>query len=250
MIQKLNKKGFTIVELMLSMSFVSVLLISIAIMGMQLSTIYIKGNTLKDLNAAGRTINDDFTHTFNSLASIDWSGPKTSGSNYIVSNKAGAFCTGGYSYLWNDAAALNDDNSAKAIRYKGSNQKDDSIRLIRVSDTNGNYCSANYSSFWDKVPKDDAGSNPVVDLLPAGENGLMVYGIKFFSNDNMEDKATNQRAITISYILGTKSQKDSANGKGTIDVVGMKCEPPATSDAADYCAINKFEITVRTLGKR
>ena len=60
-----DKKGFTIIELMLAMSVVALLLLAIATMTMQMITIMTKGNTFRELNAAGRTINDDFTREFN-----------------------------------------------------------------------------------------------------------------------------------------------------------------------------------------
>ena len=89
MIHVVKKRGFTIVELMLSMTFISALLLAIATMTMRMTSMYVKGNTMKDLNAASRTINDDFTRTFNSMATTPtWQGSYTS------------VKSGEYSVLW------------------------------------------------------------------------------------------------------------------------------------------------------
>ena len=50
------KKGFTLIELMLAMSFISVLLLSIAMVGIQAGKMYSRGIVLRDVNKAGRDI--------------------------------------------------------------------------------------------------------------------------------------------------------------------------------------------------
>lgn len=243
------KKGFTITELMLAMSFVSILLVAIATMTMQLSKIYTKGNTMRDLSSSGRTINDDFTHTFNSIPSFDWQSVKTSptpGANYVQKQDgSGAFCSGTYSYLWNNAKTLNDPNSVSAIsvRYKNTGVKDTSIRLVKVSDPNGGYCSG--GNDWSQIERGDSGNKQTIDLLPEGESGLMLYGIQFNSDNNLVDEVTNQRVISISYVLGTKND----DGNVSVTSGGATCNPDNKS-GQDYCAINKFDLTVRTLGRK
>ena len=92
-----DKKGFTIIELMLAMSVVALLLLAIATMTMQMITIMTKGNTFRELNAAGRTINDDFTREFNSIYGLgEWTGrvvnDPTADAYYVRNGDSGAFC--------------------------------------------------------------------------------------------------------------------------------------------------------------
>ncbi|MDR0887546.1 MAG: type II secretion system GspH family protein [Candidatus Nomurabacteria bacterium] len=54
------KKGFTIIETMLSMVFVGAMMLSIAVLVMNISETYNKGIAVKNVNAAGRGIIDDF----------------------------------------------------------------------------------------------------------------------------------------------------------------------------------------------
>jgi hypothetical protein len=246
---QLNKKikfGFTIVELMLSMTFISALLLAIATMTMRMTSMYVKGNTMKDLNSASRTINDDFTHTFNSMTTTPtWStsdNAQKSGASYISNENYGAFCTGEYSYLWNTAKSLNATNDNTTIRFNDkTSAKDKSLRLVKVKDSLKSFCSGGAS--LSEVPIDDTTTN----LLPNTETGLMVYGIRFYSNDSdLYDASTSQRVVNISYILGTKDD----SGNGIINSSSMTCDPTKSQSVQDYCAINKFELTVRTIGRK
>jgi prepilin-type N-terminal cleavage/methylation domain-containing protein len=58
------KKGFTLIELMLAMSFISVLLLSIAMVGIQAGKMYSRGIVLRDVNQAGRDISDTIRRDF------------------------------------------------------------------------------------------------------------------------------------------------------------------------------------------
>ena len=230
-----TKKGFTITELMLSMAIVSLLIVAIATTTIQMSKIMTKGKTMKELNVASRSINKDFTEKFNSIQSVwGWDGTSSAStpggnSNYISNDRGGAFCTGEFSYLWNTANALRAGDGP--IQYAGS--KDNSIRLVRVRDVSKNYCS-NPSS-WENVPRD---ANVVTEIINAGEVDLMIYNISFRA---LSDAVSGQSLINIQYVLGTRSQDAT-------QLISQQCQPQ--SDRADYCAINKFDLTVRTIGRK
>ena len=70
----------------------------------------------------------------------------------------------------------------------------------------------------------------------------MLYDIQFSTAPKLIDNASNQSIVNIVYVLGTK------NDNNQINVAGMNCNP--TGQYKDYCAINKFDITVRTLGRK
>ena len=52
------QRGFTIIELMLAMTFVSFLLMAIAMVTVQVGKTYNRGLTLKTVNQSGRDITD------------------------------------------------------------------------------------------------------------------------------------------------------------------------------------------------
>lgn len=235
-----NKCGFTIIEMLLSMAFVSSLMLAVAIMTMQMVSMMNKGATFRDLNSASRTINDDFTRTLNSSSiSSSWDGtPRSStesGSSYIRTNGAGAFCTGDVSYLWNLASQLNNnkDSTQLEVRYKDTKKSEEGIRLIKISDKSKRYCSD--KGAWSSIDRNDGRTT---EILQAGQSSMMLYDIQFSTNPNIRDELSGQSLINITYILGTRDSESNIN------TVGHQCKPQAN----EYCAINKFDLTVRTLG--
>ena len=52
--------GFTIIEVTLSLMFISILLLSVIFVAVHLSTIYQKGNTMNAINSTSRLLVDDF----------------------------------------------------------------------------------------------------------------------------------------------------------------------------------------------
>ena len=233
-----KKSGFTIVELLLAMSFVAMLMVAIAAMVLRMSNLMVKGKTFKELNSSARSISSDFNRSFNSLYGIEgWDGVSSAtsaapGVSYVKNDLGGAFCTGDFTYIWNSAAALNNGNGP--AQYNGST--DNSIRLIRIKDITKKYCQDSSASLWTSIPRD---SNQVTEILSAGETDLMLYDIRFRRVG--VDTISGQSLINIQYILGTK-------GESGINVANSQCTP--SDDLANYCAINRFDLLVRTVGNK
>lgn len=98
-------KGFTIIELMLSMIFVSFILIFMALTIVQMLRIYDKSISMKQVNQAGRTVTEDISQAMRSQA------PERVNVDNI---KNGFICVGSTVYRWNplfvegvDATLLN-----------------------------------------------------------------------------------------------------------------------------------------------
>lgn len=233
MIQQANKKGFTIMELMLAMGVIAFLLLSVAGLIIQMTNTITRGTTYKDLNAASRTINADLTKTFNSTSVLDgWDGRTNTNEYYRVVGGSGAFCTGSVSYLWN--TNLKDPDAALII-YVGDKNP---VRFIKVRDTAKSYCSDNaQSTVWRNVPRD----NTVTEILSNSEVNLQLHSISFSSGGNLINRPSNQMIINIAYVLGTPNNNDIRMNAGS-----RNCEGNVKSN---YCAVNKFELTVRTLGR-
>lgn len=233
MIQQANKKGFTIMELMLAMGVIAFLLLSVAGLIIQMTNTITRGTTYKDLNAASRTINADLTKTFNSTSVLDgWDGRTNTNEYYRVVGGSGAFCTGSVSYLWN--TNLKDPDAALII-YAGDKNP---VRFVKIRDTAKNYCSNNaQSTVWTKVPHDDT----VTEILSNSEVNLQLHNISFTSGGNLISSSSNQMIVNIAYVLGTPDNNDIRMNAGS-----KNCEGNVKSN---YCAVNKFELTVRTLGR-
>lgn len=232
MIQQGTKKGFTIMELMLAMGVIAFLLLSVAGLIIQMTNTITRGTTYKDLNAASRTINADLTKTFNSTSVLDgWDGQNNNNEYYRVVGGSGAFCTGSVSYLWN----TNFRDSSALIVYARDNNP---VRFVKVRDTAKSYCSNNaQSTVWRNVPRNDT----VTEILSNNEVNLQLHSISFTSGGNLISSSSNQMIVNIAYVLGTPNNGDIRMNAGS-----RNCEGNVKSN---YCAVNKFELTVRTLGR-
>lgn len=132
-----QKKAFTIIELMLAMSFLGTMLLGIASLIMQITNIYQKGLAIRGVNTVGREIISDLTRTVqasrvNNLSinprtkensnKIEETEIRRARADYFVEIRkngkqlGGAFCTGSYSYVWNTADNLRIARSAVGIK--------------------------------------------------------------------------------------------------------------------------------------
>ena len=212
-------KGFTLIELMLSMAFISVMLMAIALCILQMSTIYTRGETLRQVNQASRVIATDMQRTF---GGADASSVRT---DVVESN--GRLCTGQFTYIWNGPPS--DDGSPKYPnnQYEGNTNE---IRFIRITDSGAVYCT-------NPNQRIDAATARPVELLVAGDRTLQVR--KLTVTSGREGALTGQRLYTMNVMLGTDSV-------GTIDTTTDSCKPPSDLESdLTFCAINEFSITVR-----
>lgn len=89
---KSSNQGFTIIELMLAMSFLAFVLVFMSLTIVQMMRTYDKGLTIKQVNQAGRTVTDDIAKAMR--------GEQPGG--ITVSNVAnGRLCIGNVMYIWN-----------------------------------------------------------------------------------------------------------------------------------------------------
>jgi hypothetical protein len=219
--------GFTIVELMLAMTFISMLLIAIALTTIQISNIYNKGITLREVNQAGRSLSDEFQRNISNTTPFDVT-PKAGNdpisSKFVSHTGGGRLCLGNYTYAWNYGEML---ASGTGIynRYADNNEP---VRFVRVRDPNGGLCS----NVATQINRDDA-----VELLSSGDRDLAVH--KFDIQRTKDDSTIGQSLYAISFVLGTNNQNQlTAND--------ASCRPPSENVGDEnYCAVNQFDIIAR-----
>ncbi len=232
-----HSRGFTIVELMLSMAFVSVLMVTIAMTVIQMANIYNKGVTLRAVDQAGRSVSRDMQTTLSDSQPLDIGVGPLGGANFrpqvrvggdITSPDGGRLCTGSYSYVWNTGKGL---ESPINVYDRGS----DVIRLVKIRDAGALYCADNEK----RIPKDDA-----IELLSAGDRELAVQSLRVVTAAT--DPVSRQALYRVILEIGT-NDADSLDQSTTITSIDTTCKPPS-DDASqrDFCAVNKFEFTVRT----
>lgn len=226
-----KQKGFTLVELMLSMGFVSALLIAIALTIIQIGNSYTRGLTLKEVNQAGRSLSSELQRTISRSTSFDVS------SSSVVVNQGdwgGRLCTGQYSYVWNYGKATSPDiNDYVAPSTPG-------ISFVKVKDNAGMMCQfvavGGGSPALLKVPNDKS-----VELINAGAKNLAIHKFAISSVD--KDSTTGQQLYNISFTIGT-------NESELIDTSSNNCKPPSHANSSkidfSYCSINKFNVLIRS----
>lgn len=123
-----KQRGFTLIELMLAMTFIAFLLLFTVAAVLQVTRIYVKGSAIRQIDQTGRQLVDDV-----SMALRTGTTPRDGGTG---SNR---LCVGGTSYLWNTVTSNNPDN-------KYSDSPGETLRFVSIQDQSGSLCGAELHS--------------------------------------------------------------------------------------------------------
>ena len=230
-----RQHGFTLIELMLAMAFVSALLIAVAMTVIQIGNIYNRGITLKEVNQAGRSLASELQRSINQSApfSIETG---TIGSRYIKqSDWGGRLCLGQYSYIWNYGKAIYFNDASNLNVYSDISQQ---IHFVKVFDPNTSYCT--------EVSKKIDSSN-AVELLDTSQNNLAIHSLTISTKATAGDSKTGQQLYSIEFLIGTNNQNVQSNQAALTYESGVAaCKPPSESGAdPSYCSVNQFDIVAR-----
>lgn len=226
-----KQRGFTLVELNLSVAFVAILILGIAMTTVQVTRMYQKGVTVKTVNQVGRDITEqlrrDFAAASPSAVNLDSAG-------------SGRVCLGNVSYLFNDAVNLNDEDDSNNIKWSDGIE---SVVLVRVEDPSGTYCQRESpgglgAPFIKQHIEsgDEAGAN---ELLAADTVPLAIHQFDAMTSLSNASGGIRQSIYQLAVTLGT-------NEVETVDNTARTCLPPTESSANfDNCFVSKFETVVR-----
>lgn len=221
MIQDKTKRGFTLIELSISLTFISILLVAIAMTIIQISGSYNRGLTIKSVNLAASSI---ATELQRSIATTMPFSVESNSTKYVVDSYGGRLCLDKYSYIWNYGKSLN-TNSYRNKYSSGSTL----IRFVKVPDTGGSYCT---NATTDIDPTN------AVDLLSSGDRNLAIHLFQVASGPTAFDQLTNSRLYSITYYLGT-------NTASALNDDYLSCKAPGQNgEDSNYCAVEPFSISV------
>lgn len=223
---KKGNQGFTLIELMLSMSFIGMLLIATVVTILQVTNQYSKGITLKSINQAGRDLGAAIKRDAANVASI---------SNPLVQPDAthtgdlGRLCLGAYTYVWSNPSALRGDS---ATEYSDAPGKE--IVMARVADGGGHLCVADPSgNYVTDIKQADS-----TEMLPNDKGDYAIHEMSYRRIPEGGGAISGVRLYDITYKIGTNQQ-------GTIDST-VRCEPPnQATNNYNFCAVNIFEVMVQ-----
>lgn len=219
---RVRKNGFTLIELMLAMTFVSFLLVGIALLTIQMSTIYTRGLTMKEINQAGTEVADDIRRTISESPLRDVQAVKK-GDNFVL-------CTGSYSYITNGPKQLEPGRSPN-VKFFDSNTP---VRLAKVRDTSARYCTSNALNL--AAVNLESGA---VELLGGGDRSLVVRNLTLDRASGLsQDESAGRMLFTVRLTLSTGVDDEIENNS--------TCRAPDDERAGgEYCAINTFVIVAR-----
>lgn len=239
MIHNKQKQGFTLVELMLAMGFVSALLLAIAMTVIQIGNIYNRGITFKTVNQTGGALASELLRDINSSSPFDVTSPKV----YIQQGSMGDYwggrlCIGQYSFIWNYGKYIQSAEQAGDFSginaYSSAPNTKTPINFIKVIDPTASYCIDATTT------KKEVNYTDAVELLDVGESNLAIHN---FSIMPIIDPLSNtgQSLYNISFKIGTDDQT-TLTGSGNSTV----CLPENNINSnPSYCAVNQFDILAR-----
>ena len=284
-----TKRAFTIIEISLTLGFISVLLITIALLIVNITSTYQKGLAIRAVNTTGEELVDDFSHAISSSASKNvlascngndsckekggllyvyhqFSGNydlKTFGSNTTTTKEVpmhGVFCTGRYSYVYRTGYLINANRagsgSTVTLKYKntsGTEQTVSDFRVLKVQDTTRTLCSqfTNSSNYTEVAPTNTAVTYDKTDADINAPVELL---------DSSDDDLAIYDLVIFPPVMNTKTKQNFISGTfilatvaGGINITGSGdyCTDPPDNLATDfnYCAINKFNFAMRATGQ-
>ncbi len=234
-----KSQGFTLIELMLAMAFISVLLLAIAMTIIQVGTIYNRGMTLKEVNQSARSMSDELRRGIASSEAFALS------TKYVTNSAGARLCLGQNSYIWNYAKAITSADSELTEYASASlNATLGSIRFLKVPDPAGIYCAKNPSTgkfLYGDIRTQDAGpaTNITTELLKAGDRTLSIHQFSISSGANAKDSVTGQQLYSISFTIGTGNVTALTDDQSS-------CLPPGDPDSDfAYCTVQQFSLVVR-----
>lgn len=230
-----DNKGFTLIELMLAMTFIAFLLLAIAMTTIQISVIYTKGITLREVDQAGRSLSDEMQRSIASSVPFDVTpkvddSPATATSKYVVQDGGGRLCLGRYTYVWSYGKALAGGAGAPTILNKYNDGTP--VRFAKVSDAGGALC-ANTALAVQKTA--------ATDLLTSGDRDLVVH--KFTIAKTASNAEIGQALYAISMTIGTNDREQLLSND-------TLCKPPSEGVGDEsYCSVNQFDIIAKAGNK-
>jgi len=254
--QTSRTNGFTLIELMLAMTFVSVLLLTIAMTVIQMGTTYNRGMTLKEVNQSARDISDSLRRSVQSAGVFAINADASDTANYVTlvnsDNKvvSGRLCLGNSSYIWNTASALEaeqaqkkvDDTLAHFLTSSNAVSETD-INFVQIPDNGKVYCARDGDGALVQKDITAAAAAQAKELLKPGDRTIRMLSFVVDTTDEATDPSSGQQLYTVSYRLGTGETSAMEMGD---DGTPTACLPPNDPNSnLTYCNVQQFSIVLR-----
>ncbi len=279
------KRGFTLIELSLSIAFISILSIIIVLLINNSIASYRRGLTLNQINTVGMDLVDDIRTVVQSSPSGAVVGLcsrfedenekevcEQDGGRLFISIVIedyseeepvplfGAFCTGNYSYIWNSGYLFNgkySDKSPVDLTYteKGKSESkhfpegEEKPKLIKVRDVKRNVCKNAVSETDYTVTVGSSFNIGEVDSGFEPESLLSSGGYNLAVYDFSAMTPAVNTAGNVSF-YSISFILGTVQGGINVTATGDFCKTPnSTDESFDNCIINKFNFAAQAIGK-
>ena len=230
-----NESGFTITELTLAMSLLSILLFILVISSMGFINIYNKGLTLKRVNQSGSNISQELQ------ANLRRSNENTKryvGGPLAPTTPVNGVCTGNYSFIWSIyRGGTSPDTAAEALEYD-TDSGTQPLYFAKVKDDSKRMCG---SAPPNPYLGDENQEFKATELLG---DGLVVRDPGTAANQGGLDVilGANGKLTTVILTLSTNGGEPIL-GDGT-----NRASCQGNSQEQSFCALNTFVITTYSKG--
>lgn len=244
-----KSKGFTLVELSLSMVFIAILSIIITLLINGAVSSYRRGMTLNLLNTVGSELISDIRTAIQESPLCEGTCERVSWMSVVkIKNEdapaSGAFCTGKYSYVWNsgyffDDEYKNDLDSGKMVEIKLSdNSSIKEFKLVKFKDSARAACQSKGTN--QSIEIEGLSGEDVQNVLDEKNSGVAIYD---FEVDPPVSGGKGGQLYWVSLRLGTAQSGMKVNS------IGGECAKPSEANSnPDFCAINIFNFAALANG--
>ncbi len=282
-------KGFTLVELSLSLVLIAVLSLIIALLIADVLSSYRRGLTLNQVNTTGIDIVDDMrlsvqrssTRSVVEKCKEVYSEDATDceedgGEEFVAASKkayvklsaskdvgevpvTGVFCTGTYSYIWNSGyffmtkkggyPSIEGANKIKFVYSGVGSSPREDFKLLKVRDDKRAVCVAASQGGLNSNTINISGYN-TVNEEPIDLLDSRESGLALY---DLTAITSTEKDVTLNGLFYSVSFiLGTVQGGINIAASGNFCAPPNdyANQSFDYCSINKFNFAARATGGR
>lgn len=229
-----RQSGFTLIELMLAMTFIAILLLAIAMTVIQIGSIYNKGLSMKELSQSSRVIADDLDRTAAQAKSLNLT------TDYATETGGGRLCFGSYSYIWNYGQATDPEApiaDASVTTYEGDEAR--TIQLVKVPDGAKIYCARDTNDLLLYTQIRAVDVPQAQELLPQGDHSMRVYQFSVPDTLTTTDPSTGKSLFTTIFTIGSGNL--TAMNSDYTACLG----PDDPNSDLVYCNVQQFTIVLR-----
>lgn len=153
----------------------------------------------------------------------------------------GRLCLGTVSYLWNTSKAIEQNDANRAVYNPTSDKRDAVIRLVKVPDASGLYCTTAESGGFAQRDIRLEDTAQAQELLESGDRTLQLHSFTVLpSAASAVDTGTDQQLYSLAFSIGTGEVR-AMNDDLTA------CRPPGDPNADPaYCTVQQFRLLIRT----